>query len=1239
MKKASILLGALFLSAVLFGQSPENGLLFHSSFNKFSTNPDYSANPKTEVTGIPPELQMRMYQGPGEKDNAVLLNNKEFIGYTTLDNFNPKHGTVSLWLKPLNWKMSDNRYFQTFFEIRTGDGKYRFILNKDNTGDRLMVQITANGKYHYLTCKTNWQPGEWHKVDFTWNSSGMKLYVDGRPPVPGSGQEQIFKEDPGFPETIRWSPMWLNYPRGWRVNPEWSTSYDDLKVYDRVLSPSEILAAYEKYLPSKTVVRKPLATAPATLPIACPIPENNLNENFFATVKVAYDANTLILDFNVPTPGGKYSITTRDGELWTNDAVEFHVIGGDGRQRQFIVNPAGALYDSLQDDPKWNSHAKVSAERLGKNWTAHLEIPLADLGGGKTFQANFGASNPEIQHNAYTWSALHGHTGFADKNYFGTLVLGDKSEEVALTSLGDLRAGNLDIQYEAAPGIKVETEFASLSGVAGKGPKATLPTGKADISMKAATPAGKNVYTFYRTVNVNPPLTMNCVAYPTQDRLECRLDFNASGLKKASGTATLKSTKDGKVYAEKTFLADNPEFTVDLPLPKNLPDNSLYKVAVAVGNFSAEQNFRIPDMTPFRTRVAVDHTVPSPWKPVQISGRNVIVLDRVYSFDNGPLPSQIVSRGQKLFLTPPEFVLNGKPIVWGNVKFDKNYGDYAELSADGTFEGGTASVKGEVWFDGMFKFDMSLSPAAPLRIRSLTLGWSTPRDLALYCMSTAWTPWKNDEIRLKWDPREYHSLFWLSGTENGLAWWCQSDANWIIDPNRDNILVKRDSNAARITIDLFAAPATLAKPASYTMVFQGTPPKRPDLSLREVTQGPRWYNPDFAEVGGFSGTERLTDENIRHWISLVPIDGAKFRDAMAALHKKGFKTRLYGMPLHTSSLEDEYDYFFKTCSIHPSVIWNATEETTGKKYIVEPCCGNTPIADLHAWRLDKLYRETPELDGLYFDIMHVKDCDNPLHGCGGVDSFGKKYSSSVALNLRSYVLRVLKIHQKYNRQFGLHAHSAFFPFVHDLGDYWMPGEELFYDIERNPEWGYLEAVSPEAYQSAWNNTVRGIFLRGESQLCRIDRILQPPKLRSEALRSDEYAIHALAPAVLYDYQMAAFGIESPMLFRFWKIRKDIQLASADYHGYWIDPAAAPSVPAVKVSWYSWRKDSGAPYRAMLCAVNTSRPKVQFALNPDWKKLGGRPSEIVDLWSGKKLSEDDLTRLELNGHNFLMLGIR
>ena len=114
MKKIFLITG-LFAAMSLLGQQVESGLLLHSSFDKFSTAPDYAASSQTVTSGIPQELQMRMYKDPANKLNAVMLNNKEFIGYTHQDNFNPQCGTISFWVKPVNWKMSDNQYFQTFF--------------------------------------------------------------------------------------------------------------------------------------------------------------------------------------------------------------------------------------------------------------------------------------------------------------------------------------------------------------------------------------------------------------------------------------------------------------------------------------------------------------------------------------------------------------------------------------------------------------------------------------------------------------------------------------------------------------------------------------------------------------------------------------------------------------------------------------------------------------------------------------------------------------------------------------------------------------------------------------------------------------------------------------------------------------------------------------------------------------------------------------------------------------------
>lgn len=235
----------------------------------------------------------------------------------------------------------------------------------------------------------------------------------------------------------------------------------------------------------------------------------------------------------------------------------------------------------------------------------------------------------------FTWSPLSERSGFSDKRFFGTLVLGSSADRVDLISLGDLRAGQLNVDVQTAPGIRTETEYVTMSGIRGKKAQATLPEGKAEITFRAFDSAGKNIAVYSRTALVNPPINLITAAIPSENRIECRLDFSASGLKKSDVVLELKSEKDGKVHVSKTVFADTPEYTASLPIPADLPDNARYKVIVKAGSFSAEQIFRVPDMTPFKTHVAVNHKVPAPWIPVSGSGRKWQVLDRIYEFENG----------------------------------------------------------------------------------------------------------------------------------------------------------------------------------------------------------------------------------------------------------------------------------------------------------------------------------------------------------------------------------------------------------------------------------------------------------------------------------------------------------------------------------------------------------------------------------------------------------------------------
>ena len=100
--------------------------------------------------------------------------------------------------------------------------------------------------------------------------------------------------------------------------------------------------------------------------------------------------------------------------------------------------------------------------------------------------------------------------------------------------------------------------------------------------------------------------------------------------------------------------------------------------------------------------------------------------------------------------------------------------------------------RGEIWFDGMYRWDFSiLPPKTGLNIKSLQMTWSVPANASKYILNPYYVPWKNKQAFLKWSCDERASLLWLTGTERGLAWWCKSDANWVIDPNKPQIIETR----------------------------------------------------------------------------------------------------------------------------------------------------------------------------------------------------------------------------------------------------------------------------------------------------------------------------------------------------------------------------------------------------------------------------------------------------------------
>ena len=288
--RRSMLVRVMVVVAVIFaiqgiqGAEKDESLLFAVDFDDYSVNAGFAKGDPKCHSFKNPDLQLRMFPGVNGKGNAVTLTNEECCEYKLAGNFDPRKGTVSVWVSPQNWKMSSNKW-QQFFSVSTP--KFNMILYKYLWPKCNMFYIKfpgALGKKKVFTALVmledrDWKAGKWHKFDITWDEKGMKFYVDGVMPkvYHNDGQLRIpfykFQTPMSFPapdELKKKSVITFGLRESARKNKgtdlNYQTAYDDIKIYNRPLSALEIRAAYEKYFLSKLESERklPVVTIPKT---------------------------------------------------------------------------------------------------------------------------------------------------------------------------------------------------------------------------------------------------------------------------------------------------------------------------------------------------------------------------------------------------------------------------------------------------------------------------------------------------------------------------------------------------------------------------------------------------------------------------------------------------------------------------------------------------------------------------------------------------------------------------------------------------------------------------------------------------------------------------------------------------------------------------------------------------------------------------------------------------------------
>ncbi|MBQ6330590.1 MAG: hypothetical protein IJI35_16345, partial [Kiritimatiellae bacterium] len=954
------------------------------------------------------------------------------------------------------------------------------------------------------------------------------------------------------------------------------------------------------------------------------------------------------------------TITARDGNVWEDDSFEVMLAGTDGTAYHFIVNANGTIYDDCRGVASWNSSARCAAKSSDGGWSAEMAIPLADIGGFPA-KGNFGlsarVSDSLKELDGVTWSYVS--YSYADAKSFGDLK--ETAAPVSLLSCGAPESGGVEVKVSGkakfAAFVERENGEKTVASVAFPDEAWALlaSPGKQRLFVEATLPNGACALRWEHFYYVDREVEIAYDCHSGEGFVEATATLSGAAARKAASPGGLEGEmrivrkSDGAVVSKVAAVARGAQATARIPLPSLAAGE--YFVEASFGGAAAKARFNIPDLTPLKTRPGLDHSVPAPWHEIRCGGeRTWRVLDREYVFAEGPFPVSLVSRGSEMFASPPRVSLDGKPVAWNGLRVAEEHPDVVRLEGRGSAGRLSFLWTGELWFDGLLV--VRLSSAGKGSVSSLVVDYAVPREHARYVYRQGYRnglfEWKGDRIEKTFDPLRHpdSSLHWASGIEKGVAFGCVSCANWANAPGEPNVVYERGDGVVSFAAKVISRPVEVESRLSWTFVLQGTPSRRPDPDWRAVNIGgyfvPTMQNRQFGGGGDATFADQRKADRWTTPSNFRPKWPKWFLDTYdkPEMPKKGawktrshipYKSQVYCMPMHVGTNEPEYDYFFHDAVTRPALTWSYKDDGISQ---TEYCTCDTRFYDVLLANMEWFFRHTPGTLGIYNDCAHAKACENARHGHGGVDAFGRGFSSVCWLEQRDYFLREMRLARKYGRTVRNHVPAAdFVPFVMDFCDEVWPGEEFHASVLENLEC-YTESISPEAWQSVFNAAIRGVPSHILPQYARAGSAMSEERRREcDFKRRPDWAERVLAAALVHDVAVSAAYIDPKTVDRWWVIKERLRLWDAKFHGYWFDDTFRTGTKGVYASWYEL--PPGAPYGRLVVASNFTRGDAPLGI----ADLPWAHSSVKELWRGGDVSGKGLSELVIPAKKFVLLGVK
>lgn len=463
------------------------------------------------------------------------------------------------------------------------------------------------------------------------------------------------------------------------------------------------------------------------------------------------------------------------------------------------------------------------------------------------------------------------------------------------------------------------------------------------------------------------------------------------------------------------------------------------------------------------TAVASASVLP-PWTPLEHGPTGTIhCWNRTYDVSNGPLP-KIMSAGKQLFVERPSIrvLIEGKEYkIQGRNRLVESGTEIARQQGSMPLPGGGQTHwETELHYDGWFQVTFRLDPKnGPFSIDGMRLILPLFAEHATELGTPQWTAWNGRDwsCRLGSETaagRRQPPCFWLGDRKRGVAWMGSSDANWTSNTN-NNVYVKKKENYVVLEIRMCHQTVRVKKELEYVFAVQATPVRPSTARSRDFmiglagernVYGQRlWWETGRSVTALAEDPDFTTWQTHRRWYprGLIPYHA------------------LYGISRDSTVYDSRWSRWRNG---EPVVFPNPRAGSI--------CIGARPWRKWILQRAEEALRHE-EVAGIYLDVANVFKCNNPNHGCQLVDDLDRKIPAHWNVWKQREIHRKLyALCESHGKSFLVHAHSAWFPGIHGWAHYLVPGEDLYWTVNRDRDsttsdnpWAYVDSVNLRYWQT------------------------------------------------------------------------------------------------------------------------------------------------------------------------------